>query len=225
MKRSRFVVLLLVLSAITLAGQDSGQNLHPRTPTVTFDCYWEAARPQEYIITVQAVGKTSYLSRNPVVLTQSSTPQLPDYQIEFTMSSVDSGKIFKMAERANYFQGNFDYKKHAMANTGKKTLTYSDLSRHSQTVYNYSENKAIQGLTRIFQNISTTLEHGRKLAFMHKYDKLGIDTELKAAEEEAQNHQLAEVQVIAPVLQSIADDPTVLNMARRRAARILKLSK
>jgi hypothetical protein len=160
-----------------------------------------------------------------VVLTQSSTPQLPDYQIEFTMSSVDSGKIFKMAERANYFQGNFDYKKHAMANTGKKTLTYSDLSRHFQTVYNYSENKAIQGLTRIFQNISTTLEYGRKLAFMHKYDKLGIDTELKAAEEEAQNHQLAEVQVIAPVLQSIADDPTVLNMARRRAARILKLSK
>lgn len=208
-----------------LIAQNTNQDRNPPVPTITFDSYWQAARPQNVTIMVKSDGVTTYLSRNPDVPGGADRSQDPDYHVEFTMSPGNRNKLFQLAQKANYFNGDFEFHKHAMANTGRKTLTYADIQRHFQTVYNYSDNKAIQGITAIFQNISTTLEHGRRLAFIHKYDKLGVDAELKAAENDAENHQLAEVHAIAPVLQSIADDPTVLNMARQRAKKILKMSK
>jgi hypothetical protein len=234
---NRFI-LLLTLAAMSCmpspAGWSAAQNPdpshNPPIPTVTFEQYWEAARPQDVVITVQSTGNTSYLSRNPSLpVEEPATPDVarrsaldPNYQVQFLMSEANRAKVFKLAEQAKYFNGNFDFTKHPMANTGRKTLTYADISRHFQTVYNYSENKAIQGLTGLFQNISTTLEFGRKLAFTYKYDKLGLDADLAALEDAAQNHNLDELHVIAPVLQQIASDPTVLNIAREKAKKILR---
>ena len=93
------------------------------------------------------------------------------------------------------------------------------------TTYDYSENRAIQEITNILSGISNTIEHGRKLQFLHRFDKLGLEDELKAMENAAENHNLAELQIIAPTLQSIADDTTVLNIARQRAKRLLAKAK
>lgn len=220
-----FSAIFVAAFSLLLFAQNASQERNPPVPTITFDNYWPAARPQNVTITVKSDGPATYLSRNPDVAPGSDRAQDPDYHVEFTMSAADRNKIFQLAEKANYFHGDFDFRKHAMANTGRKTLTYADIQRHFQTVYNYSENKAIEQITAIFQNISTTMEHGRRLAFLHKYDKLGLDAEMKATESDAQNHQLAEVQAIAPVLQNIVDDPTVLNIARQRARKILKMAK
>ena len=95
------------------------------------------------------------------------------------MSAADRDKIFRYAREANYFNGDFSFKKHAVASTGKKTLTYVDPARHFQTTYDYSENKAIQEITSIFKGISNTIEHGRKLQFLRRFDKLGLEAELK----------------------------------------------
>ena len=73
--------------------------------------------------------------------------------------------------------------------------------------------------------ISTTIEHGRKLQFLHRFDKLGLEDELKGMENAVENHNLAELQIIAPTLKSIADDTTVLNIARQRAKRLLAKAK
>jgi hypothetical protein len=137
------------------------------------------------------------------------------------MSSKDAAKISKLAQQASYFNGDFEYRAHRIANTGKKTLTYADEARHFQTVYNHSENKAIQELTSIFQGISSTIEFGRTLQFKHKYDKLGLESVLKAMEDAADNHNLAEIQVVSSTLKDIAGDSSVLNIARQRARRLL----
>jgi hypothetical protein len=225
---------LVAVAAATAAIQATDPKLNPPIPTVTYECYWEAARPQYYSVTVQSTGNTTYLARNPSLPPEqaAATPDAaraaafdPNYQIAFTMSQPNREKVIKLAEQAHFFNGDFDYTKHNLANTGRKTLTYADISRNFQTVYNYSENKSIQELTLLFQNIAGTMEHGRKLAFRYKYDKLGLEAELKAMEEEAANHNLVEVQAIAPVLQQIADDPTVLNIARQRAKKILGKAK
>ena len=117
------------------------------------------------------------------------------------------------------------FKKHAVASTGKKTLTYFDPVRHFTTTYDYSENKAIQEITNIFLGISNTIEHGRKLSLLRRFDKLGLEDELKGMENAAESHSLAELQIIAPTLKSIADDTTVLNIARQRAKRLLAKAK
>jgi hypothetical protein len=222
MKKSRlFVPVLLLAFAMAGTSQDQKQDFRPRVPTVSFDRVWEPITPQEFTISTKTDGPASYVSRNPLKPVAAGEEKEPDYALEFTMSPANQRKIFRLAEQANYFKGDFDFKAHRMADTGKKTLTYADETRHFQTIYNYSENKAIQELTNIFLGISNTIEHGRKLEFLHKYDKLGLEAELKAMEDAASSQNLAEIQVIAPTLKSIADDSAVLNIARQRAKRLL----
>lgn len=213
---------------LALAFPASAQNPtpaeNPAIPTLTFDCLWEAATPQEYTITVRPTGSARYVSTNPLRSTEDRA-QDPDYDMEFTLSSAGSAKVFALAAQAKYFDGDFEYKKHAVANTGRKTLTYADMVRHFQTTYNWSEVPAIDQITRFFQGVSSTIQHGRRLEFLHRYDKLGLEAELKGMEDEAEGHYLAELQIIAPVLESIAGDSSVMNVARQRARRLLERAK
>lgn len=198
---------------------------HPAVATIRFETFWEAATPQNYVITVQAAGRARYLSRNP---TRPNQPEGqgadPDFKIEFSLSPNNQAKLFKLAEQANFFKGDFNYTKHRVATTGAKTLTFADPARHFQTKYDWSENEVIEQLTQLFQGISSTIEHGRKLQYLHRFDKLGLEDELKGMEDGAKKHYLVEIQVIAPTLASIANDPAVLNIARQRARRLLTLA-
>ena len=222
MKRASLIVFLLFsAAALALWGQDAQQN--PVRPTITFDRVWEAYKPQNVTITVQSTGSARYISRNPFTPPEPGAD--PDYTLDFTLSSRNQQKLFRDAREANYFNGDFSFKKHVVATTGKKTLTYSDPVRHFSTTYDYSDNKAIEEITNLFSGISNTIEHGRKLVYLHRFDKLGLEDELKAMEDAAENHNLAELQIIAPTLKSIADDTKVLNIARQRAKRLLAKAK
>jgi hypothetical protein len=236
-------LLLAALVTISAAQAPQGMAIHPAVPTVTFDSVWDAATPQEYIITVKSDGPSTYVSRGvskPVQAEEyredkrwaeakpaasSSDEQDPEFHVEFTMSSATAQKIFKNAEQADYFNGSFDFTKHVVANTGRKTLTYADPSRHFQTTFNFTENKAVNDLAHLFLAISNTVEFGRKIEFKHKYDKLGLEGDLKSMEDAMESHNLAELQIIAPALLSIANDPSVMNIARARAKRLLSKAK
>ena len=215
--------MLALPAALLVWGQQNARQ-NPALPTITFDRVWEGYTPQNVNITVQATGPAKYISRNPFT-PPDQTGADPDYLLNFTVSARNAEKLFRDAKEANYFNGDFTFKKHAVATTGKKTLTYVDPIRHFETAYDYSENRAIQEITNIFVGISATIEHGRKLQFLHRFDKLGLEDELKGMENAVENHNLAELQIIAPTLQSIADDTTVLNIARQRAKRLLAKAK
>jgi hypothetical protein len=212
----------LMIATLFLGAQNNDQRpaQNPTVPTITYDRIWEAYTPQEVTFTVTSTGTARYISRNPLKPPDQANTD-PDFTLEFTMSEPNRTRIFRDAHAANYFNGDFTYKKHAVSSTGRKTLTYADQSRHFSTTYDYSENKAIDEITGIFQGISNTIEHGRKLQFLRRFDKLGLEAELKGMESLAENHNLKELQIIAPTLQSIANDPAILNIARQRAKRLL----
>ncbi len=218
--RSFFFLCAAFLAALILRAQSADQN--PIVPTITFDRLWEAYTPQEVTITVQSGGTATYRSQNP--LKPPDPDSDPNFSLNFTMSAPNRDKLFRYAKEANYFNGDFSYKKHVVSSTGKKTLTYADPVRHFETAYDYSENKAIEEITNIFQGISNTLEQGRRLQFLRRFDKLGLEAELKGMETALESHSLAELQLIAPLLENIANDPAILNIARQRAKRILAKS-
>ena len=222
MKTLSAILTGLILSVAALA-QNPPEN--PTLPTITFDRLWEAATPQEYIFTVKSGGTATYVSRNPTRAPEDGSEKDPDYTLDFTLSARNRDKVFKLAEQANYFDGNFAFTKHAVASTGRKTVTYADQSRHFQTVFDYSENKPVEELAHLFLAISNTVESGRKLQFKYKYDKLGLESELQAMETAAEGGNLAEIQLIAPLLQKIAADSSVLNIARKRARHLLDIGK
>jgi hypothetical protein len=221
MKRVNLILFLLAFTAALISSNTplraQGADQAAATGTITFDRVWPEYTPQNVTITVAANGHAKYASH-----TAAKPPdEADDYQTEFDISPACREKLFSNASEANYFDGDFTFKKHAVASSGKKTLTYTDTTRHFNTSYDYSENKAIAEITGVFQGISNTIEHGRTLKFKHRFDKLGLEDELKGMESAAEGHNLAQLQLIAPELESILEDASVLNIARQRAKRLL----
>lgn len=227
----------LFLPAVLLYGISACAQSHPAT--ITFTLSWPAQHPSDYSVMIHRDGKAEYVSADkeltppqqenaPVESNAEQNAQSQDaasqdaFRKEFVAGDALRQKVFDLAERANFFDGQFDFTKHAVAQTGKKTLKYDDANRHNSTTYNYSEDPSIDELTSIFQGISTTIEGGRRLEFDRRFQKLQLDEDLKNLEDLANDGRLQEVQVIAPILQRLAADRTVLHIAQERAQRILR---
>lgn len=226
MKPATLSILIFLLGLSTLA---SSQN-QPATAAITFTLDFPQSTPNHYEIVVDSSGKASYTSGLPVARANrdadSDTTSDSDqpYRYGFQVSSATRDRIFDLAARANYFSGDVNYNKHNVANTGEKILSYKDAQRSTQAKYNYTVNPAIQQLTTLFQQLSSTLEYGRRLEEDYQYQKLALDEQLKSMEQEAGQRGLVEIQAVAPILKKIAADASVLNVTRARAERLLASS-
>lgn len=202
-------------------------NLHPDTPqqatvqTVSFSFVLQGASPGHYSIAVDDTGKAAYRADDLAPSGTAGGASGEPYMVKVELTPATTLRIFEAARRANYFQGDFDYRGRRLANMGAKTLSYSQGTKQYQTGYNYSQNPAIMELTQIFERLGATLEFGRRLAYEHKYDRLGIEAELKSMIDQEKRGNLTDLQVDAPVLQAIADDTGVMNISRHRAQSLL----
>lgn len=222
---SIFVLLLTAVAALAQApAVDPQRPEPPPVPTVTFTFDWPSIQPNHYSVVVGSTGSAAYQSRSTESSGQQGVSGDP-YMVKFTVSEPTRSRIFELARTANYFNGDFDFKKHRVAFAGTKTLAYVDAGKNYQTSYNWSQNPAIEELTTIFEGISNTQEAARRLTQLRQFDKLGLDDELKYMEDLANIHMLAEVQSIAPLLEELAADPAVMHVARQRAQRLLQLAR
>jgi hypothetical protein len=204
-------LLLIALSSAVAQG--------PReSATVSFSLDFPGANPSHYAVSVAEDGHGSYTSNGQ--LNKDSDPADP-VPLPFTLSDKVRQQIFDLAQRAHYFKGKVDSGNTKIANTGIKVLTYKSENQNSQATFNYSSVAAVQQITAIFENLSTTLEFGRRLSYFHKYQKLALDDDLKRMEEMQKDDNLGDIQAIAPILNGIADDTSVMNVSRARALRLL----
>jgi hypothetical protein len=205
---------IFLLGLVLIAGALPVQG--PATLTFTLD--FPNSEPAHYGFSVTSEGGCSYDSTGRLSPDSEGDP----FHLDFSISPAMRTRLFDLARRAHYFEGEVDSKKRNLASTGTKTLTYKDGQRNTQATYNYSLIPAVQELTELFQNLSTTLEFGRRLEFFHKYQKLALDQELKRMEDMVKQNDLAELSAIAPILQKITTDPSVINVVRGRAQRMLE---
>ena len=133
--------------------------------------------------------------------------------------------MFQLAKQAKYFSGKVDSGKDKIAFTGDKTLSYLDAQHSSSARFNYSAVDPVRQLTALFQDLQSTLDYGRRLDYYHRYQKLALDEEIKRMENQARNHELSEIQTVAPVLQKIIDDTSVINVVRARAKELILMEK
>jgi hypothetical protein len=143
-----------------------------------------------------------------------------DRPIQLTRPTVT--KIFKEARALNHFNIECASKAKNIADTGKKTLTYTGADGSGSCTYNYSENKNVDTLTTIFLGIAFTLDEGRRLEFLHRYDRLGLDAEMISLTQEADAGRALEFGTISPTLAAIADDTAIIQRVRLRATKMLE---
>jgi hypothetical protein len=211
----KYQALLLFLPGSLVLPASALQSV----PTVSFTCDFPGSEPDHYVISVSDDGRASYDSNGKL------SPDADDndaFHLDFTLSQPARSRIFDLAKRAHYFEGQIESPKKNIASTGTKTLTYKDAQKSTRASYNYSPVPSIQELTAFFQSLSTTLEFGHRLDYYLRYQKLALDEELKKMEDMLNSHELEEISAVAPVLQKIADDPAVIKVVRARAQRLVQ---
>jgi hypothetical protein len=187
-------------------------------PQVRFIFDWNQGRPWlSYSFKVRSNGLTHFDGYpNP-----AEGGDGEEFQQDLTLSEANRMRIFELAKKTNYFQGDFNFKK-KIAQTGQKTLEYQSPDVLGSATYNWSENASIQELTRLFQSIATTLDYGRKLEFQYRFDKLGMDQRIRELEDLQAHGYIEELAAIEPVLRKIANDPSIMHISRQSAKQLLK---
>ena len=214
MLRALHVACLLVFLPVFVHSQTNQEQA-----TVTFTLDFPGSQPGHYSVQVQADGKARYQSSGRP---SSESEEKDDFNYEFMISPATREKIFELSAKAGYFQKDLDSRRKNVAFTGKKTLGYKDAQRNGESTYNYSPDSAVQELTNLFQGLSATLELGHRLEYSLRYQKLALAEELKRTEESARLSPPIEIQAIAPILEQIIADSSVLNVTRARAQRLLE---
>ena len=187
---------------------------------VTFSLDFPDSSPEHYSIAVQSDGHAHYESSGKI---SNDSDVRDNYQTDVVFSESTRSRIFELSAQAHYFSGKVDSGNKKLAFTGTKKLFYKDDKRNSSADYNYSQQPAVQQLTTLFQSLAATMEFGRRLTYFHRYQKLALDDELKRMEDQAKAGDLAELEAVSPVLQSIYDDSSVMNVVRARARRIVEM--
>lgn len=216
MSRPFQIILLIVSSALFFATPAHSQTETPSV--VTFSLDFPTSQPERYSIRVQSDGSARYQSSGRL---SADSDETDSFDFDFKISSELRQKIFELAAKAGYFQKDLDSHHNGLAFTGKKTLAYKDARRSGESTYNYSSKPAVQDLTNLMQNLSATLEFGHRLQYDHRYQKLALDQELKRMEEISGANPLVEIAAIQPILDQIIADPSVMNVSRARAQRLL----
>jgi hypothetical protein len=221
MRMLRMLVTWLAMAAAATAQSpqlDVGQGADaPIIPMVKFEFQGSGVRLGQYAVSVDSTGSAAYESR-----LQDTTESGAPYSLRFTVSEKTRDRIFELARRADHFKGDFDYTKVRVADTGRKTLIYADPNGRNETTYNWSENQAVQELTRTFQGMANTIESGRRLEKLRRHDRLGIDAELRHMEDLARMQMLSELHIIAPILRSLLRDERVMRVSRQRILRLMQ---
>jgi len=211
-------VLALAAMSGLLVSQQADHGGVASIPVVTFTLDFPQSNPAHYSITVDATGHARYGCMGTVA--ENSEEQ--SYDAEFEVSAGNREKIFGWAKKARYFAEKVDSGNAKLAFTGAKVLSYQDGQLSHTARYNYSNLEPVQELTGLFQSMAGTLEYGRRLAYYHRYQKLALDEELKRMEAQARNNELSEIQSVAPVLEEIVEDTSVINVVRARAKELIR---
>ena len=218
MARAFQLCFLLVLFPVLLKAQAETATTAAPAPAVNFTLDFPGSEPEHYSIQVQDDGKAHYESSGKVA---PDADEIDSFHLDFTASLEFRQKVFDLARRAKYFQRDLDSHGKNLAFTGKKTLAYKDAQRAGMSTYNYSPDPAVQELTGLMQNLSATLELGHRLDYYHHYQKLALEQELRRMDDMTRTSPPLEVQAIAPILEQIVADTSVINVTRARAQRML----
>jgi len=215
-------VLLLALLAPALAQ-------YPAPATVTFHFENAGLPVPVYDLTVHEDGKATYAATYTGPSPEASrygpsyvaAPVSTQVTKEIMLSGSTTAQIFEHVRSTEHFRDGCESKAKNIAHTGVKTISYSGPDGTAQCTFNFSEIKAVTALTGTLEGIANTLDEGRRLELKHKYDRLGLDQEMGLLIDAIHEGRAVEVATIAPVLQSLRDDPQVMERVRKRAAGLL----
>lgn len=198
---------VLVFALAPMRAQSAG-------PSVRFEYERAAMNIPHWWVVVNASGDGSY--EQDAAATVAAVKQ-PIHVSAATLKRIEAGAAQASTKSC-------ETKLKNVAQTGKKTIVYRGAAGDvaGECTYNMADDAGLRDATAAFLAVQQTLEEGQRLAFLHRFDRLGLDAEMDALVEMVKDGRAIELGNIAAALQSLADDTAVLQRVRTKAATLLK---
>lgn len=217
---------LAVSGGVALAQEVKPVSAVTSKPSVTFSFERKGVAVPKYKLTLNSDGSGTYEGQEVQYVTVggiSAANGAHDFTRPISISHATSDKVFRLAGQLNHFNTTCPSKAKNIADTGTKILTYQGPDGTGSCTYNYSDSKDVQALTNIFLGITETLDQGRQLDHLHRYDRLGLDSAIAFLAQEVSDGRALEIGMIEPSLRAIATDGAVIARARSKASTLLTL--
>ena len=176
--------------------------------TITYRRVFKGSNPEFIEIKVGEDGFASYDIRQ---LSENPDPEL------FQVGDAVRTRIFELTGELHDFEG-LDLDVHRrIADLGDKTFLYEKSGEVHEAHYNYTLNRSATQLSLIFEGL---FQQQRDLTLLEqrlKYDRLGVNDALHQFEDDLGQHTLPEPERLLPVLDRIAADSRVVEVARQLA--------
>jgi hypothetical protein len=216
----RFALIGFILLAFFPALFAQNPQLHTRSgsrfPTVIFTSVLWAADPSYYSIAIDSTGTATYQSA-PDSIGKTGVP----YTLEFQVSDRTRRVTFNVARQLDYFGDQAQQSVSSAQTSSVRTLAYHDSTIRHQITYSSSSDSEINELTSVFEEISATLEFGRRLSYFHQRESGRLSGELDRLQANASRRSVRELPVITPVLRSISADDRLETAVRQKADALL----
>lgn len=210
----RFPILFFLLTLGVVAGYLPTALAAPADgPVLIYRKIFKSSSPEFVEIKVWRSGSGQYDIRQ---LDDEAEPQ------PFEVNPALAAKLFEMAADLKNFQGVELDVKRRLANLGAKTFRFEEGSRAHEVTYNYTLNTTAQQLQVIFEGLGRQQEHLQLLQHRLRFDRLGVNDALLKFEIDLNKKSIPEPERLLPVLEQIAADTRVVEIARQRARAIVE---
>lgn len=175
-------------------------------------------------ITYRKIFKTSYPEFVEIKINESGSGTYDIRQLDedanpqpFEIGAPLAERIFSLAAKLHNFQG-VDLDVHRrLANLGEKTFEYENGAGKHETKFNYTLDESASQLVNIFEGLARQTSDISDLARTMRYDRLGVNDVLLQIESDLSNKQIPEPERLLPILDQLAGDDKLLEIARQRA--------
>jgi hypothetical protein len=176
--------------------------------TVTYRRVFEGSTPEfvEIVVRQDGVAKADVRQLN-----ETASPQ------EFMVGAAVSDQIFDLARQLRNFRDTKLDAGRRVAYLGQKTLRWEKGGESYQTQYNYTADPQAAQLQKVFENLAQEQADLDRLEQRLRYDRLGVSEALDRFEEHLNQRELPEPERFLPVLDRIAGDTRLIELARQRA--------
>jgi len=206
--QSALLVLALIAAGLVVPLQADG----PSATRLTFIKVFKGSYPEYIHVTLEENGRAIY---------QGGSADDPGEPEPLQLSPQFAGQAFALAAQLQYFQDIQLETERRVAFMGKKTFIYQKDGRRAEVSYNYTTNQSAEELREMFENLARCWDLVGQLEHGLVFDRLGLMDTLRKFESQFNAGRLTELQLAVPVLEKIAADTRLMQLAQTRARSLL----
>lgn len=188
-------LLLLLLVALSANAQ-----------RIVYTKVFPGSNPAYAKITITQAGAMTYQE-------EANEPEPDKVQLE----AAEVSAIFDLAAKLDHFKTKLESGL-KVARTGDKTYRWEEGGSATEVRYNHSNDENARALQDWFEHISESQRILADLERTYKYDRLGVNEIVMRLDAAWQAKRVVARAQFVPMLERIAKNESLLNMARERAA-------